>query len=616
MLGDYLDSERENIEAFTDTYQLKRWVEDQVRDDESEESSSIVAVVFDKEGDSLEFNDVIRMDLKGNEIDVLYKKGTSRGGDWGPSTKITQNTKSHYEGRPNRLFGYGFCDDRDEFDLIANTREEYLDNEEEIKGHVAEKRNVLDKGPNHVLSVVYRENGELKFPVEIGQLKKALKKNVKESWHYTTTHGESSSEDELCAVCRERKKVYGYSFPFKFYTIDNARYAPSFERSDSWKNLPVCENCSERIAMGSLFVKEQDFSYYVGDNVQYYVIPEFLGEVSDNFLDLVGQDTESTEGSLLEAERFYRNVDDLEAPVNLEFIFFKTKQNSEKIKKEIKDVAPSHISDLEDSIDRLSDEFNPHFKGDYTVPRELDSLILNVLPRPNPEKNEPKDFFNKAMDLTSKILKGDKVKREDLVSIFVDEGMSRFRNPDEKNYPHYMIKSFFFLEFLRKNDLLDENSTMKDFNQIMEDLETEEDENIKKFFDEHSNSFDSPAKKAAFLEGVLAQNLMQVQWRQRYSDSDDSGTKKAPFRKKLANLRLDKEKLEYIFTEASRTLEIYDSKTEKNVSYTGLRETVAHYLLLAEEDSWQISDDDISYFFTLGMSLNQVFKNNSTEGDN
>jgi CRISPR-associated protein Csh1 len=147
---------------------------------------------------------------------------------------------------------------------------------------------------------------------------------------------------------------------------------------------------------------------------------------------------------------------------------------------------------------------------------------------------------------------------------------------------------------------------MKSYEQIVEDLDTGENENLKEFFSDHSEAFDTPEKKAVFLEGVLAQNLMDKQRMMRETDEP-------PFRKKLANLRLNSNKVKQLFPEISQTLDIYNSKAEPQYrnSYSDLRETIGHYLLLSDQNNWSISDDEISYFFTLGMSLNQVFKNNN-----
>ncbi len=588
MLGDYMEERGEGgLKTYLDMEKLSSY-------------DHVISVDFRESEDGFELDKVSSHDLDGKEEDVLYKFGSSRGGDQTPTSRVTGIDKTI-----PRVFDDWFGKQDLENPLIRSPKEEWEDRQKEITEEVKEKFEQIDG--NTVLTVRFEHGGEFKFIKEFDIFKEILKEEVAKRWYDQSSKGESLAEDERCGVCNEEKTVYGYAFPYKFYTVDNKRYAPDFNRSDSWKNIPMCEDCAFRIRIGKKFIDQQDFGYSVGEGLNYYVIPEFLGEPDHAFLDAV-MDYEDTEEGLLEAEKFYKRPEDT---VNLDFIFYKVENQSETIPKQVQDVAPSYLNRLDKSLGDVFSRFygiNGYSDNEPENLKRLDTLIYKVLPKPDRKESKYDDtkFFNKAMDLTAKILKGKKVEEKGLIKSFSEEELSRFRNNDF--YQQYAVRTFFFLEFLRENEILDSEvkNTMKSYEQIIEDLDTEENENLKEFFEKHSEAFDTPEKKAVFLEGVLAQNLMDKQRMMRETDEP-------PFRKKLANLRLDSAKVKQLFPEISQTLDIYNSKAEPQYrnSYSDLRETIGHYMLLSDQNSWSISDDEISYFFTLGMSLNQVFKNNN-----
>jgi CRISPR-associated protein Csh1 len=78
--------------------------------------------------------------------------------------------------------------------------------------------------------------------------------------------------------------------------------------------------------------------------------------------------------------------------------------------------------------------------------------------------------------------------------------------------------------------------------------------------------------------------------------------KETPFRKKLHGLKLNKKLIKRLFSEVIEKLEQY------GVSYPSLQSLVAEYFVKADENGWEISDEEISYYFTLGLNLGRKFK--------
>jgi len=118
---------------------------------------------------------------------------------------------------------------------------------------------------------------------------------------------------------------------------------------------------------------------------------------------------------------------------------------------------------------------------------------------------------------------------------------------------------------------------------------------VEKFFDEHSNTFTSAGEKAAFMVGVLVNYLLYVQ-----RDERDVGWGEEPFRSRLYGLMLDETKVKKIFDKAVGKL------TEYKRSYPTLEKITGKYLSESGKE-WKLSKDEISYYFTLGLTLGSIF---------
>jgi CRISPR-associated protein Csh1 len=118
---------------------------------------------------------------------------------------------------------------------------------------------------------------------------------------------------------------------------------------------------------------------------------------------------------------------------------------------------------------------------------------------------------------------------------------------------------------------------------------------IENFFKEYQDTFNVPTKKACFLVGVLVNYLLYVQ-----RDERNVKQGREPFRSKLYGLRLDEEKIKKVFREAVNKL------TEYGRTYPSLERIASKYL--CESGKWELSKDEISYYFMLGLTLGDIFK--------
>ena len=159
------------------------------------------------------------------------------------------------------------------------------------------------------------------------------------------------------------------------------------------------------------------------------------------------------------------------------------------------------------------------------------------------------------------------------------------------------LKSLYLLNFLLELNLVSLNNfKVKKFMKVklMEEIKIKDSEKMENFFSEFLRAFDTPDKKAVFLEGVLVSFLLDVQYAKR---------KDTPFRKKLHGLRLNKRLVKRLFPEIIEKLRQYDAGY-----YSWLETLISKYFIEADESAWIISDDEISYYFTLGLNFGRIFK--------
>ena len=108
------------------------------------------------------------------------------------------------------------------------------------------------------------------------------------------------------------------------------------------------------------------------------------------------------------------------------------------------------------------------------------------------------------------------------------------------------------------------------------------------FFERFGDFFENDAKKAIFLEGVLAQFLLDIQYRER-------GT--TPFKADLNRVNLDEKEVKKLFPKIQTRLEDYGENT-----YHPLASIISKYFILAGSE-WEMQKEEISFCFVLGMNL-------------
>ena len=408
----------------------------------------------------------------------------------------------------------------------------------------------------------------------------------------------SLANNEKCYTCGKiSEKLYGFCDTFKFYSANEAAYiASGFKKEKAWKNYPVCPDCARYMRLGREKLNSHLNRYFYGN--KYFLIPAptidrgnfytILQDIEEEFKDLsLKQEQESNQQLRQELEDFV--LDSLakqKEQVTFTFFFYAANNSEFKIIQEAEDILPSRFQKIIDAKKKVENyrEFH-NLKGVYKK-GESHNLNFNfgII-----KTFFPSNFNNDFLDITTKIFKGQKISKSLILHQISEHLAKGFRN--EKLY-YDIEKAMIFLKFLYELNLIERSENK---------LEVKMENKYEDYFLRHPDFYDADWKKAVFLTGVLAQHVMDVQWRERGA---------APFRSRLNGLKLDHRAVKRLLPESMEKLEQYKSNYYRN-----LEEVIAKLMQSGEPSLKQQSVDEISFYFAMGMNLNKQFKSNKeTEG--
>lgn len=485
--------------------------------------------------------------------------------------------------------------DKNNLEIFAETIDS---NNDEIVNNITQSMDI--DAPNHVITV--QINGELIKDSKLFADKIAeYEKNIEEV-HYSMANGKIKSKSKAtCYLCNEEKLVYGFVNlnDFNFYSPDNLAFiAGGFKKNSTWKNYPVCSGCIKPLQTGKYLI-ENHFSHNFWGN-SYFILPtpilggndfpEFIEDMKEEYHQISlkrGDDDKSQQSKQLE-EDILECLANHNDTATITFFFYHQDKKKFQILQEAEDILPSRFQKIilaKKKVEKF-DEFK-NLKGLYKK-GEYHNLSFNfgII-----KTFFPSNFNNDFLDITTKILKGQKISKSFLTHQISEHLAKGFRN--EALYKD-IEKAMIFFKFLYELKLI---------NQTKGKMEVQMENKYEDYFQKHSEFYDADWKKTVFLTGVLAQNVIDIQYQ-------DRGAR--PFRSRLNGLKLDSRAIKRLLPESIEKLEQYKSNY-----YRELEETIAKLMESGEPELKQQSVDEISFYFAIGMNLNKQFKSKKeTEGDN
>ena len=570
------------------------------------DTKNILFILLDEENKEFKYHGIeIEEYSKGKLKKYLYRKGSgARGTDITPISMVTDIVKTFDIKILNWFKNHDF-DKNNKSEMIQNIYFSITKNKEKILKDLIEKSAI----ENNIIS--FKINRKYLGDFEIFQ--EMLIERASENF-YKKFGKISKSENKLCSICKKKNdEVYGFVSTFNFYTVDKKGFVSGgFKQKDAWKNYPVCLNCALTLEEGKKYLGDNlNFNFY---GFKYLLIPKFIKGIKkdiqeDIFTKIKLQKDPkfgkkeikhltSDENDVLEIMSKQQNY------LNNNFLFYSAPKGFNgavfNILMYIEDILPSRLKQLFEAKNVVDQEeiFQNCEIDLYQEGKKIGKGLLEfnfgILRTFFPRITNNRTFNKYFLDITSKIFTNKQVGHDFLLNFIV----KKIRDDFMQNYPTKIdtLKAFMLLNYLNKLGILNLKEEVKMETEKLFLHGTEENEIIERvelFFNKYSNFFNVNVKKAIFLEGVLTQFLLNIQYQER---------KATPFRIKLKGLKLDEKQIKKLLPEIQNKLEEYG----KNY-YKELESIISNYFVLSGND-WNISNDEISFYFVLGMNLSNLFK--------
>ncbi|MGC9123733.1 MAG: TIGR02556 family CRISPR-associated protein [Thermoplasmata archaeon] len=595
----------------------------------------VICIVFEDNGNNFTYSHTHVEDFDfQNAVKYLYKDRKDKNFDVTPTSKIKKiesgkgknknldidKVKEKVKKRLEKWFkAYENKDDK-----IKSLKEEFEKNKDKILKDFSEKYMKLrvdkdnkgrkiDEQANSIITFKIKEGSSEKYLSQIQYFVDLVKEETQEGYHKRKSFDGEAKGNGSCYVCGKNSEVYGLAFPFSFYTFDKRGFAPEFRQSNAWKSLPVCKKCADTLRIGYQFLNKYLFKdFYEG--YKFFIIPYFYSEKIDkNIFEEIkrGKGDETYEGILIEDDYFLKPILEKGDLLSLIFMFVEQKQGSNYyIAKYVEDIPPSWIKKMNIALNEVLNEpfckeeaikkigiLGGNKSGDFKkIFKKRETRIGGLIETFFPNSKETGIYQKYFIDIIGDILLQRQINREFLINAFIREICSAHVKNDEYKEKVLAVKSFILLLFLDKLNLIKGENMERNID--LEGGEKADVFNVENFLKHYSNAFNSADKQASFLIGVLTEFLLDIQFKKRNSK---------PFWSKLHGLKLDKDRLKKLYPEILQKLREYE------VSYSWLEEMIGKKLTQAEDEGWNISNDEVSYYFALGLNLGRLFKGKNVE---
>ena len=574
-------------------------------------TKNILFIHLEEENGEFKYRNVEIEEYSKEKLDqYLYKKGAPNGTDITPTSMIVEIEKTFNIKILNWFLKYYSDKNNQKNSMLQNIYLTLKENKEKI---LQDLKNKFEK-ENNIIS--FKIDGKYLGDLEI--FRNILVNDASENY-YKKFGKISKSKDKLCSVCKkETKEVYGFVSTFNFYTVDKPGFVSGgFRQKDTWKNYPVCLNCALTLEEGKKYLGDNlSFNFY---GFKYLLIPKFIKGIRKDIQKDIFKGMElqkdprfgkkiiklltNDEKEVLEIISEQKNY------LNNNFLFYSAPKGFNgavfNILLYIEDILPSRLKrlfEVKEIIDQeeifincMVSTFNDKGKKDNEKPLEFNFGILRTF---FPKVSNNRTYNKYFLDITNKVFNDKPVEYDFLLNFIV----RKIRDDFVKNYSTKInaLKAFMLLNYLKELKILKFKKEVRmETDNLFAQEKQKGEEKVELFFNKYFDFFNNNAKKAIFLVGVLSQYLLNIQYQER---------KATPFRVKLKGLKLDEKQIKKLLPEIQNKLEEYG----KNY-YRDLESIISNYFV-SSGSGWNVTNDEISFYFVLGMNLSYLFKKEKNNG--
>jgi CRISPR-associated protein Csh1 len=540
---------------------------------------------------------------------ILYKRGTAKGTDFTPTTKITELENKTF---PNKIVNW-FNQQRgnkilaeDERKILNELGESIVVQQSFIISKIKEQLDEIEDNSGKVLTIGFKnDRGGIDFIGDYEFFKRLLVEEATNDYKYSKTNKTFSfARENVCSICNNNKQeVFGFFTDLKFYNVDKpGMITGGFKHNNAWKNYPVCLDCALSIRNGYSFLRNKfDFKFY---GLRYFFIPKvtdsnLYDDILDSLLSYKNQTFRYKDVQRItnDEDELFVYIEEKMSNVSFDLFFYDMPQKSVlRILMIIEDILPTRLKELflaKQNIDNIIFFKDAKSKEDERLCYFNFGIIRNFFPNSNIEGNKDKNFI----EITDKIFKGKPVDYKFILQNIMIKIRTNFVN--DQSIWLYSLKGFMFILFLMNLRLIKNIEEVKVDNHFFKEFKihtNDEFENkVELFFSSFEDFFQTDTHRSVFMLGVLAQLLLNIQKSERGA---------APFRSKLKSLKMNAYDVSVLLPEIIEKLEQYD----KNY-YRPLEELISKLLLSAGNyKDWRLPIDELNFIFVLGMNLSKYFK--------
>jgi len=504
-----------------------------------------IAIFLESNSEGLVFKDVVSIEKKPggkNSKIFLYRK---QRGNFSSSVSPTMKFLDKSSGSRDpleRTFDVflGFFD----HPKISHIKDVLERNKEEI---IDKLRNYDVKNRFLTISI------DGKFPAEVPEILQAFEDKVTQK----KTKGEAK-----CFLCGKEANSR-LSDVFKFATFDKPGFTPFLSKKHP---IQICDDCRSVLEKARRAIDEKlSFSFFSNNRIL-WIIPsvpdqDILESVIEKIYEIKDTDKNSKFRSFARLEEEIEKVLSENERAVYDFVLIEKEQQAERIVLHVEEVSPTRVRRILEESKKIESQLK---EDGFKV-----SVNFSVIHKFFEDLDR---YFN---SLFSAVFSEGTFDKKLLLTLFLSKIRSDFFGNDTLLSAREAFATYVYLR--RLNVLKGGASVLKG-----ED-----------FFSRYPEFFDEPWKKAVFLEGVLANYLLYLQYVKRNSKA---------FTKKLKGLRLTKRDVEGLLPEIRAKIEAYGGMSESVAEL--FRETAEAFL---EAGNWSASPDEISFVFVSGLSLGKTF---------
>lgn len=433
-----------------------------------------------------------------------------------------------------------------------------------------------------------------------GTQDKSEKYNVKSEGHH-----------HVCSIClAEKPTLYGFASPFKYFTVDKPGFVSGFfKQENTWRNYPICSDCSLPFELGRDYISQNLQSYFYGR--PFYAIPKLMvgnnerlfSNLLRRFAGIYEQASVAKSQKIERAEdRIMELIGELENHLYINLMFFEedSKTKAIKIRLLIEEVLPSRFNKLFASTPQLINR-NPLYEKAITIKKVATDLVFNF--------GIIKGFFDDTfLEIVQKVFEGKPISRELVFSKFMQVIRANYSKQQAGDYAEptgwTILKAHMLIRYFQELDLFNHQkyTYMDTFEPTENEKSTFKYDEFKDFVKQNTDFFDDELKVGIFGLGMLVKYTMNIQY---------THIKSTPFEKKLKGYDLSLLDLNRIYVEALDKLRQYNASGV----YPELREQILPKFLLNKHNPSKLTKNELSLYFVAGLEWAGKFKEKTDNQD-